>query len=114
MKNIPKGVYGKIILIQHFNKLTSFNSNEKKDNKNINWFHNNKDITKFEKTSIIRKKLNFLKSTNNVHKILNLGVKIIENNYIDNNNIDNELEKSDNKEVDNNREHISSGMKIML
>ena len=109
VKNIPKGIYDKKIVNQHFNKLTIFDSNDKKDSKNLIGNQNNKDIKKFVKTPIIRKKLNFPKSAINDHKILNSGVKIIDNNYINNNNIDNELEKSDNKkDLDNNRENKSS------
>ena len=90
IKNIPQGIYGKKIVSQRFNKLKTFNTNEKKDNNYISNILDNENIKKYEKTPIVKKKLAFPQSTIIEKKAINSGIKIINNNFINNNNNNNE------------------------
>ena len=94
-KIVPKAIYGKKIVKQQFKKLNIVKSKEKNNENNIE--NNPKKLN--DKSPIIGKKLKFLKTSNNTNKIINSGVKIIDNHF---NNLEKDNIKSDEENSENN------------
>ena len=106
-KKIPQGIYGKKIVQQKINKLKLFDLNEKNDDKNNN-IQRKKNISKIEKTPITRRRLKFPNSGIKDNKMLNSGIKIIDNSYLNRNNNNDDSIKLDEAVFENNMDKKSS------
>jgi len=106
-KKIPQGIYGKKIVQQKINKLKLFDLNEKNDDKNNN-IQRKKNISKIEKTPIIRRRLKSPNSGIKDNKMLNSGIKIIDNSFLNRNNNNDDSIKLDEAVFENNMDKKSS------